>query len=270
MTSMTLGQATEYPQEYAPAVLCPIARAEARSRLGLGSDLPFHGVDIWNAWELTWLDAGGKPKIATATFTVGADSPNLIESKSLKLYLGAFAMSHVDSASRLEEVIARDLSRVAGAAVTVRLMTEIDSPQAAFGALPGRCVDALPFASMRADVDPNLLRCASDTLVAEALHSHLLRSLCPVTGQPDHGSVLIRYEGPQIDPAAFLEYVVSFRRHNDFHEACVERMFLDISGRCRPRKLTVYARYNRRGGIDINPFRSNFEDEPTNLRLWRQ
>jgi len=267
MSRIPLGQPTEYPEEYAPEVLFPIARAEARAMLGIDGPLPFSGADIWNAWELTWLDPAGKPVVATASITVSADSPNLVESKSLKLYLGSLAMTRYETVSAVASLLRNDLARATGSDVDVRINT--DTGALPVQNLPGRCVDEFAFANERDEVDATLLFAGGDR-IAESLHTHLLRSLCPVTGQPDFGSVLLRYEGPRIDPASFLEYVVSFRRHHDFHEACVERMFVDIKRECGPAKLTVCARYTRRGGIDINPFRSDFETEGLNIRLWRQ
>ena len=269
MSSIPLGKETEYPQEYAPEALFPVARSENRSFLGIGVDLPFHGSDLWNAWELTWLNDDGKPVVATATFEVPVTSPNIIESKSLKLYLGSFAMSRFGDSKEVRSTIADDLSDIAGEPVSASISTEMIRRSGSFDTLPGECIDDLAIRNFEPGVDPGLLA-ASDEIVEEALHSHLLRSHCPVTNQPDSGSVLVRYRGPKIDPAGLLAYIVSFRQHNDFHEACVERMFVDIQRRCRPEQLTVYARYNRRGGIDINPFRSDFEDTPANLRLWRQ
>ena len=264
-TNLPLGSETDYPQKYAPEVLCPVPRAQAREALGLPDPLPFSGVDIWNAWELTWLDGNGLPRVATAQLTVPAASPHLIESKSLKLYLGSFAMSRYRQARELRATIAEDLAACAGADVEVAL--DGDMPA---GSLPGRCIDQLDVACDTWEVAPGLLAADPGERVAESLHTHLLRSLCPVTGQPDIGSLLVSYEGPRIDPGALLRYVVSFRQHNDFHEACVERIFVDILERCMPDKLSVYARYQRRGGIDINPFRSNTGEKPQNLRLWRQ
>ena len=270
MTRLPLGQDTEYPQEYEPGVLYAIARSEARGPLGLSDPLPFTGSDIWNAWELTWLDAGGKPVVATAEIRVGAESPHIVESKSLKLYLGSFAMSRFESGPDVASHIAADLSRVTGSGVDVSVFTDDDAPMSAVRSLPGDCLDGLAIEAAGDDVDADLLVAGTGDPVAESLHSHLLRSLCPVTNQPDYGSVLVRYHGPPIDRRALLGYLVSYRQHNDFHEACVERMFLDIKSRCAPNQLTVYARYNRRGGIDINPFRSDFEERVENLRLWRQ
>jgi 7-cyano-7-deazaguanine reductase len=265
-----LGEATAYPEEYSPDLLYAIARIDARSALGLDGDLPFRGTDIWNAWELTWLDKQGKPVVATAEIQVPADSVNIAESKSLKLYLGSFAMSRFESGGDVAAVITRDLTACCGADVYVAILPPSSPDGAAVSRLPGDCLDALPAACDAFEVDPGLLRADESTLVAEDLHSDLLRSLCPVTSQPDIGSVLVSYRGPKIDRESLLRYIVSFRQHRDFHEACVERMFVDIRNQCGAEQLTVYARYQRRGGIDINPFRSNFEATAPNVRLWRQ
>ncbi len=264
------GQQSAFPDEYSPDLLVAIARAENRAVLGLEARLPFQGVDIWNAWELTWLTSTGKPGVATVEVRVPAQSPNIIESKSLKLYLNSFAMSRYDTAEEVRSRISSDLSRCAGAAIEVSLLDTAANDGAGSATLPGDCLDDLDVDCSAWDVDAELLQADEDDCVSESLHSHLLRSLCPVTSQPDFGSVLIRYEGPRIERASLLRYIVSFRQHHDFHEACVERMFLDIKKRCGPAKLTVYARYQRRGGIDINPFRSDFESEAPNTRLWRQ
>jgi 7-cyano-7-deazaguanine reductase len=264
-TNLPLGREADYPQKYAPEVLCPIDRALSREPLGLTGELPFLGVDIWNAWELTWLGPGNLPRVATAEIRVPADSPSLIESKSLKLYLGSFAMTEFGSPGDVRDAISRDLSARAGSPVDVSLDTDI-----AVAVLQGQCIDSLQVECSNWEVDASLLQASASKTVEESLHTHLLRSLCPVTAQPDMGSLLVTYSGPKIDPAALLRYVVSFREHNDFHEACVERIFVDIAERCRPDKLSVYARYQRRGGLDINPCRSNFESHPPNTRLWRQ
>ncbi len=265
-----LGRATTYPEQYSPDLLYAIARIDARSALGIDADPPFHGSDIWNAWDLTWLDTRGLPQVGTAEIHVPADSPNLIESKSLKLYLGAFAMTAYEKGQDLGAVIARDLSAATGADVYVVIRDPDAADGSAVARLPGRCIDTEPVHCDAYEVDPGLLTADTDDIVAEELHSHLLRSLCPVTGQPDMGSLAFSYRGPRIDPGALLRYVVSYRQHQDFHEACVERMFMDIRERCGAEQLTVYARYQRRGGIDINPFRTNFEAGVPNARLWRQ
>jgi 7-cyano-7-deazaguanine reductase len=265
-----LGKESTYPQTYSPDVLCAVPRAANRRLLGIGESLPFQGEDVWNAWELTWLDRRGKPIIATGVFRVPADSGNLIESKSLKLYLNSLAMSAFGSAEEVAAVIAGDLSRLAAGRVGVTLAQATASTPRVIFDLPGTCVDDADAQFDAPAVDPSLLCCTGEGFVTEALHSHLLRSNCPVTGQPDIGSVLIRYRGAAIDRAGLLRYLVSFRCHEDFHESCVERIFMDIRKHCAPEQLTVYARYNRRGGLDINPFRSDFEPAADNLRLWRQ
>ncbi len=270
MHESALGRPVAYPDNYAPELLFPIARQGSRESLGLGSPLPFAGCDIWNAWELTWLAESGCPRLADCELRVPADSPNLVESKSLKLYLNSFAMSRFPSADAVAATIRSDVARAAGAEVEVRLRAPGEQPLPVFARLPGVCIDDADVRCDTWEVDEGLLSTGSAVMAEESLHTHLLRSLCPVTGQPDAGSVLIRYRGPRIDPGELLRYIVSFRRHQDFHEACVERMFRDIRERCASTSLTVYARYLRRGGIDINPYRSTDAEALPNLRLWRQ
>ena len=265
-----LGKATDYPQIYEPGLLCPISRADAREALGIAEKQPFTGVDIWNAWELTWLGPGRRPEVATAAIRVAADTPNLIESKSLKLYLNSLAMTEFASGRKVEETVARDLQKAVGGPVAVRLTPVSRSESGAVSRLPGYCLDQLDVSCEDWEVRPDYLQADTGVTIREDLYSHLLRSLCPVTGQPDIGSVHISYCGPRIDHEGLLQYVVSYRQHNDFHEACVERIYVDILERCGPADLTVAAFYQRRGGIDINPFRSNFEQPPGRLRLWRQ
>ncbi len=263
-----LGDKTSYRGDYSSDHLHPIPRQENRRILGISAELPFHGEDIWNAYELTWLDAHGKPRVATAEFRVPATSPNIIESKSMKLYLNSHAMTSYADIEDVRAVIAADLSHFAAAPVAVCLNPLTN--KTALSDLPGICIDDSEVGCKSTDVDPGLLASTDDDAVNEELHSHLLRSLCPVTDQPDMGSLLIRYKGRPIDQDSLLRYIVSYRNHNDFHESCVERIFLDIKKQCEPDALTVYARYNRRGGIDINPFRSDFESTIENCRLVRQ
>ena len=263
-----LGEESTFPSSYAPGLLQPISRAENRHILEISDAWPFHGEDIWNAYELTWLDGKGKPSVATAELRVPANSPNIIESKSMKLYLNSHAMTAYTDREEIRAVISDDLSESAGAPVTVRLISLSDA--SALRNLPGVCIDHSKVTCESTDVDPGLLVCTADDAVNEELHSHLLRCLCPVTDQPDMGSLLVRYKGRPIGRDALLRYIVSYRNHNDFHESCVERIFLDIKRQCEPDALTVYARYNRRGGIDINPFRSDFESTAENIRLARQ
>ena len=265
-----LGRTVSYPERYAPDLLFAVPRAEYRATIGIGDELPFQGVDIWNAWELTWLDRRGLPQVAAAEIRVPANSPQLLESKSLKLYLGSFAMTGFAATDDVSAALREDLGRSAGADVTVELLPAGAGEPRQVAAMPGDCLDTLRIDCDTFSIEPSLLTAVKETVASEQLHSHLLRSICPVTGQPDTGSILIDYEGPMIDRAGLLRYIVSYRQHRDFHEACIERMFIDILRHCEPEKLTVYARFQRRGGIDINPYRSNAGGKPRNLRLWRQ
>ena len=268
--NLPLGQKADYPHKYEPDVLCPISRATSRAELQLGAELPFTGVDIWNVWELTWLSPSGQPRVATAEIHVPADSPSLVESKSLKLYLGSFAMSTFESETAVAEAIARDLAPCVGAPVMVSVLPVSGTEARRVARLAGTCLDDLNVACSEWEVNADLLQADASRTIREDVHTHVLRSLCPVTAQPDIGSLQVSYRGPQIDHAALLRYVVSFREHQDFHEACIEKMFRDLLQRCGCDELTVHARYQRRGGIDINPIRTNCGEKSRNLRLWRQ
>ena len=252
-----LGQAVAYRDTYAPELLFPIERQLKRDELGIAAGaLPFVGEDLWNAYELSWLDARGKPVVALGEFRVPAASPRLIESKSLKLYLNAFNQQRMASVDEVQSRIAADLSAAAGAEVGVVLMPLATRPQRRSAYPQGDCLDALDIAIDTYQPAPELLH-ATGAEVEETLYSHLLKSNCLVTGQPDWGMLVVRYRGPAIDRESLLRYVVSFRAHNEFHEQCVERVFCDIMARCRPHELAVWARYTRRGGLDINPFRAS-------------
>lgn len=252
-----LGQAVAYRDTYAPELLFPIERQLKRDELGIAAGaLPFVGEDLWNAYELSWLDARGKPVVALGEFRVPATSPRLIESKSLKLYLNAFNQQRMASVDEVQSRIAADLSAAAGAEVGVVLMPLATRPQRRSAYPQGDCLDALDIAIDTYQPAPELLH-ATGAEVEETLYSHLLKSNCLVTGQPDWGMLVVRYRGPAIDRESLLRYVVSFRAHNEFHEQCVERVFCDIMARCRPHELAVWARYTRRGGLDINPFRAS-------------
>ncbi|MCB1577995.1 MAG: NADPH-dependent 7-cyano-7-deazaguanine reductase QueF [Xanthomonadales bacterium] len=269
-----LGRITAASRDYDPDLLYPIPRARGREALGLGADaLPFDGVDIWNGYELSWLDARGKPEVATAEFRVPATTPNLIESKSFKLYLNSFNQTCHDDPAQVRERLRRDLSAAAGGAVEVALASVTRPLTAMHGEFDGDCIDALDVAiDCYGPPQPEYLGTrTSDVVVDEALVSHLLKSNCPVTGQPDWASVQIRYRGAPIDREGLLRYLVSYREHDDFHEQCVERIFRDLLARCAPTRLTVSARYTRRGGLDINPWRSNDpRQHADNPRLLRQ
>lgn len=271
-TRIPLGQASDYVSEYDPSLLCPVPRKLKRDELEIGKKLPFTGIDIWNAYELSWLTPTGKPMAAMAEFRFLCESPNLIESKSFKLYLNSYNQTRVESVEDLANTLTEDLGKAAGAPVTV-FLTDLNDPAGQhFGSLPGECIDNTEVSEPNYELDPELLKGSanSDDIVAEELHSHLLKSNCLVTRQPDWGSVLIRYHGPKINRESLLRYLISFRQHDEFHEQCVERIYNDLMRFCRPDKLTVYARYTRRGGLDINPFRSNFEEIVDNIRLARQ
>lgn len=268
----SLGKSVAYRDDYDPSLLFPIPRQPKRAELGLGEALPFHGVDVWNAYELSWLDTRGKPVVALAEFRVPADSPHIIESKSFKLYLNTFAQTRIGDAAAVEALLRRDLSAAAGAEVAVVLVPAAGFATERLQELGGDCIDALDLDIADYDTPrPDYLLADAGVEAEETLVSHLLKSNCPVTGQPDWASVQIRYRGPRLDRAGLLRYLVSFRRHSDFHEQCVERIYTDLLARCRPLSLAVYARYTRRGGLDINPFRSSDADAvPPNPRGARQ
>lgn len=269
-----LGKPSAYKTEYDPTLLFPIPRQPKRTEIGLpeGKALPFFGVDIWNAYEVSWLNLKGKPQVALATFIIPADTPNIVESKSFKLYLNTFNQSKIASAEALQQLLHHDLSEATGGTVQVRLVTESDLGTQKMGELDGLLLDRLDIETDVYEPDPTLLKADQDeSPVEESLVSHLLKSNCLVTGQPDWGSVQIRYVGAPIDQEGLLKYLISFRNHNEFHEQCVERIFTDVMRMCKPVKLAVYARYTRRGGLDINPFRTNFNTPwPDNRRNARQ
>ncbi|GGO79774.1 NADPH-dependent 7-cyano-7-deazaguanine reductase [Marinobacterium nitratireducens] len=263
-----LGQDTQYVNTYDPGQLYPIERSLNWAKQGVErASLPFVGEDIWNAYEVSWLNARGKPVVRLAEFRIPASSSHIIESKSFKLYLNSFNLSRFDSEAKVLELMTRDLSAAAGGDVVVRLI-EPDT------ALPverfdGVCLDDLDVEISHYQPEPGLLS-ADGEVVEERLYSHLLKSNCPVTGQPDWASVQVVYRGPRIDHEGLLRYLISYREHGDFHEQCVENIFMDIWQRCQPENLSVYARYLRRGGLDINPWRSSLTERAPNLRLNRQ
>ncbi len=266
-----LGRSSDFIDEYTPSLLCPVPRWDARESLELeDTTLPFHGMDIWNAYELSWLNDKGKPQVALAELIVPCTSPNIIESKSLKLYLNSFANSRFDGRDRVVAVIAKDLAEVAGAPVDVRVMTLREAEREPAWEEHGQLVDTLDVTFDHFEYRPELLLTDQGPEQTGVLVSHLLRSHCPVTNQPDWGTVQVRYTGRPISPASFLRYVVSLRNHQGFHEQIIEQVFVDLQRQCAPRQLSVYGRFTRRGGLDINPFRSNYEDTPPNRRTIRQ
>ncbi|MFM6992049.1 MAG: NADPH-dependent 7-cyano-7-deazaguanine reductase QueF [Rhodoferax sp.] len=276
-----LGKASAYIDQYDASLLFPIPRAPKRAEIGLEGATPFFGADLWTAFELSWLNARGKPQVAIAHFTVPCETPNIVESKSFKLYLNSFNNTRFADAAEVQARLRADLSEALwrGAAqpgtVGLRLLgAELFDREPVYE-LDGLNLDRLDVECSRYTPAPDLLctmpAAENEGPVSEVLVSHLLKSNCLVTGQPDWGSVQISYTGAQIDQEGLLQYIVSFRNHNEFHEQCVERMFMDIWTRCKPLKLTVYARYTRRGGLDINPFRTSHPQAmPANTRNARQ
>ena len=273
-----LGKAVGYADQYDATLLFPIARAPKRAEIGLVSAPPFFGADMWTAFELSWLNARGKPQVAIAHITVPCESPHIIESKSFKLYLNSFNNSAFASADAVRDRIRSDVSAAiwhggpmqSSAGVKLLLPEQLEREKVQ--ELAGLSIDRLDVECTRYQPAPELLSAAFDEKpVDEILVSHLLKSNCLVTGQPDWGSVQITYSGPQIDQAGLLQYIVSFRNHNEFHEQCVERIYMDVMARCKPTKLAVYARYTRRGGLDINPFRTSYPQAlPPAVRTARQ
>jgi 7-cyano-7-deazaguanine reductase len=273
-----LGQPVRYTDQYDPSLLYPIARAGKREEIGIAGAPPFFGADLWTSYELSWLNPRGKPQVAIGHFTIPCETPNIIESKSLKLYLGSFSGTVFASADAVRDRLRADLSEAvwrgapAPSTVGVRLLLPDVFDQEPVHELDGLSLDRLDIECTQYTPAPELLKSAVDEQpVEEVLTSNLLKSNCLVTGQPDWGSIQIRYSGPQIEQGGLLRYLVSFRNHNEFHEQCVERIFMDLWRRCRPTRLAVYARYTRRGGLDINPLRTSHPMAlPANVRTARQ
>lgn len=273
-----LGKTSAYADRYDPSLLFPLPREPKRREIGITGSVPFLGADLWTAYELSWLNPRGKPQVALAHITIPCESTHIVESKSFKLYLGSFNNTVFESADAVRERIRADIGAAIwhGGPVMASVGVKLLLPEA-FGAeavqeLPGLCIDRLDVECTQYQPAPELLSAAlHEQPVTETLTSHLLKSNCLVTGQPDWGSVQISYTGPQIDQAGLLQYIVSFRNHNEFHEQCVERIYMDVMARCKPTKLMVYARYTRRGGLDINPWRTSHPQQPpANVRSARQ
>jgi 7-cyano-7-deazaguanine reductase len=267
-----LGQISFYPAAYDPGLLFPIPRAEQRATLGMTGTLPFFGMDIWNAYEMSWLNLRGKPQVGIATVQVPADSPHIVESKSMKLYMNSLNQSRMAGPEAVQSLLQADLSAAFGAPVQVTLSTSESFGQTLMGELEGLLLDRLDIEVN--DYQPNPAQLKANTNappVQETLVSHLLKSNCPVTGQPDWASIQIRYQGRPILEEGLLRYLIGFRQLGEFHEHCVETIFCDIKRQCKPDKLSVYARYTRRGGLDINPFRTDHNAPwPDNTRHARQ
>ena len=274
-----LGKTSVYADRYDASLLFPIPRSDNRGEIGASGTPPFFGADLWTAFELGWLNTRGKPQVALAHFTVPCESHNIIESKSLKLYLGSFNNNRFADVAQVQAHLRADLNEalwrgapVAQSGVGVKILLPERFDREPVQELDGLCLDRLDIECTRYTPAPDLLATVvGEPPVSEVLTSNLLKSNCLVTGQPDWGSVQIAYSGAQIVQEGLLQYLVSFRNHNEFHEQCVERIFMDIWTRCRPIKLAVYARYTRRGGLDINPFRTSYPQAlPRNIRTARQ
>ena len=272
LNALKLGQQTKYAEKYDRTLLQPVPRRLNRDQLNITATQPFTiGADIWTAYEISWLNPKGVPQVAIADVSIDFHSENLIESKSFKLYLNSFNQTPFADFADVQQTLQRDLQDCAQGEVKVRLNSLADYTAQPIAALSGDCIDAQDIEVRDYAFNAALLNhCTGDHLVEETLVSHLLKSNCLITQQPDWGSLQIHYVGKQINREQLLRYIISFRQHNEFHEQCVERIFCDLMQYAKPEKLTVYARYTRRGGLDINPYRSNFEALPQNLRLARQ
>ena len=267
-----LGKASAYADQYNASLLFAMPRAPKRAELGIDGTPPFFGADLWTAFELSWLNLRGKPQLALAHITVPCESPNIIESKSFKLYLNSFNNTRFADAREVRERIRSDIGAAVGVGIGIKTLGPELFDQEPVHEMDGLNLDRLDVECIHFSPAPELLFAESDQPpVTETLTSNLLKSNCLVTGQPDWGSVQISYSGAQINQEGLLQYLVSFRNHHEFHEQCVERIFMDVWTRCKPIKLSVYARYTRRGGLDINPFRTSFpQGLPPNVRTARQ
>lgn len=266
-----LGKKTDYNPSYNPGRLYPILRAGKRKEIGVDPNaLPFSGFDCWNHYEVSWLNRKGKPMVATAEIYYDCRSLFIIESKSMKLYFNSFNNSHFESIAELQETIKKDIEKAIEYEVTVAVHA-LESTPALLGKMSGESIDDLDIVCDTYLVSPDYLA-TNNGCVTEVLCSNLLKSNCLVTGQPDWGSLQIEYTGNKIDREGLLRYIISFRNHNEFHEQCIERIFVDIMKQCKPDKLTVYGRYTRRGGLDINPYRTTepMDMKSKNNRLVRQ
>ena len=272
-----LGESSQYAEGYSPKRLFPMPRAEGRSAVGLRGALDWYGQDVWTGYEFSWLNERGKPEVAVMRLTVAAESSHIVESKSMKLYLNGYAQTRFDSTSKVRDRLAEDLSHAVGGAVAVELVA-LAEPSLCVSELAGYCLDELDVEITDYQRNPDLLVLAAtqgaketkETPVTQVLTTHLFRSLCPVTAQPDWASVIVSYSGAAIDQAGLLKYLVSYRQHQAFHETTVERIYADIWERCQPERLSVSGRFLRRGGLDISPTRSS-ESQPMDMsRLSRQ
>jgi len=274
LDKLTLGKTTNYTGQYNASLLQAVPRSLNRNELNItATTLPFFGEDVWYGYELSWLNQKGKPVVALAEFRFPCQSPNIVESKSFKLYLNSFNQSKFDSIASVENILQQDLSLIAGDSAKVTLYKVTNCQPLAIDTAEALCLDELDVEIEHYQLKPDLLQLSttqSNAEVNEHLVSHLLKSNCLITNQPDWASIYISYQGQKIDHQSLLKYLISFRQHNEFHEQCVERIFCDIQKYCQPQALTVYARYTRRGGLDINPYRTTTKNKAPNARTLRQ
>lgn len=272
LDKLTLGKTTKYISNYDSSLLHGVPRSLNREALNLTNDnLPFKGDDVWYGYELSWLNKKGKPVVAVAQFSFPCTSPNIVESKSFKLYLNSFNQTKFDDINDVHKTLSHDLSETCGAKATVELFNVDDCPPLNINHLNAKNLDELDIEINEYHLQPQFLSVdKNQELVEESLVSHLLKSNCLITNQPDWASIYIGYSGKKIHHESLLKYLISFRQHNEFHEQCVERIFCDIQRLCQPEELTVYARYTRRGGLDINPYRSTENSEVPFARTLRQ
>lgn len=263
LDNLDLGKDTDYISHYSPDLLQAVPRSLNREELGVVDSQPFEGEDVWHAYEMSWLNAKGKPVVTLGRFSIDSGSTNIVESKSFKLYLNSFNQSRFDCANEVQALLQKDLSATAEGQFKVELFKPDLINAFPMEPLPGDCIDDLDISVSEFNLTPEALKVDVNTIaVTEVLHSHLLKSNCLITNQPDWASVIIEYRGAKIDRESLLQYLVSFRMHNEFHEQCVERIFCDISRHCQPEELSVQALYTRRGGLDINPFRTSKSSTP--------
>ncbi len=271
LKSAPLGKNSDYISSYDASLIFPISRKGKRDEIGVCDPLPFAGFDTWNAFELSWLNKKGKPEVRIAQFDIACDSKSIIESKSFKLYLNSFNNTKFTNEKEVEDLLQKDIAKGVNGQVRVKLISVDDASQYNLCVFGGESLDELDVVCDQYTISDAFLSSEQSTLVEESLYSNLLKSNCLVTGQPDWGSIEIEYKGPKINREGLLKYIVSFRNHNEFHEQCVERVFMDIMKKCCPTELTVHARYTRRGGLDINPVRSTKKINPMkNTRMPRQ
>jgi 7-cyano-7-deazaguanine reductase len=265
-----LGKVTAYPATYTPSLLHPIDRSAARDQVGVAQASQLHGEDLWTGYEFSWLDTQGKPLVAGLRIRIPCQSPAMVESKSLKLYLNSFAQTKFESQAAVLHTLDQDLNLAFQAPVIIELM-ELAQLTVPVQQMPGVCLDDIDLRTDTYEREPDFLSLEDvDVSVHETLHSHIFRSLCPVTAQPDWASVSIEYSGVPVNRAGLLKYLISYRNHQAFHETTIEQIFCDIMATCAPSRLAVYGRFLRRGGLDINPFRSSHEAEAPMCRLPRQ